>query len=199
MDFTYSINRFMVKSKNEPGTIEAAAEVSQARKELHESNLALAVLINEAILKRKSSVFDGALQYLDCRLKMAEREAEELRQIREHLRELHVKTFISVEALEEAKKQASQRTEELKNKSKEAYNPLSGVDTNSASPSLSHSSLSGGSTELERSGYLYKRSSHAFHPVWGRRYFMLRGDKLVYHSLGGKVKQQSKFSVSQFL
>ena len=197
LEFTYAINRFMVKSKTEPGITEAAAEVSQARKELHESNLALATLINETTLKRKSGVFEGALQYLDCRLSMAEREAEQLRQIREHLQELQARNFISSEAMQDAKSKALQRKEEIRSKSKEAYNPLSGVDTNSASPCLSNSVLSGPKSpiEPERCGYLYKRSSHAFHPTWGRRYFILKGDKLLYHSLGGKVRRTSNFLV----
>jgi hypothetical protein len=198
LEFTYTINRFMVKSKSEPGITEAAAEVSQARKELHESNLALAVLINEAIMKRKSGVFEGALQYLNCRLSMAEREADELRQIRQHLQELRNSTFISAPAMEELKSQAHFRKDEIKNKGKEAYNPLSGIDTNSASPCLSNSVLSGPNSpvEPERSGYLFKRSSHAFLPTWARRFFILKGDRLLYHSLGGKVREQNCISYS---
>lgn len=71
----------------------------------------------------------------------------------------------------------------------EAYNPMSGVDTSSASPHIGGSNAPSSPkspSEPQRSGYLFKRSSHAFHPVWGRRFFSLQGEKLMYFSLGGK-------------
>lgn len=189
MEFTHAINRYMLKSKTEQGLTEAATEVSLARKELHESNLASACLINEITLKRKASVYHTTLQYLDSRLAMAEREAEQLRQIRQHLEELRSKTFISPEAMETAKTEALKRKAEIQQRCTEAYNPLSGIDTNSASPCMFTCSEPKSPLEPERAGYLYKRSSHSFRPIWGRRYFILKGDKLIYHSLGGKVKQ----------
>lgn len=187
MDFTYAINRFMVKNKTEPGLSEAGTEVSQARQELHECNLSMALLINEAIMKRKSTAYQGALQYLNCRLAMAEREAEELRQIRQHLHELEAKNYIPPESMESVKSEYLNSKNDIKRRTANAYNPLSGIDTNTASPALSNSSLPKSPLDPERSGFLYKRSSHAFHPIWGRRYFTLKGDKLIYHSLGGKV------------
>lgn len=57
-----------------------------------------------------------------------------------------------------------------------AYNPLTS-DKNNLTQS-----------EPIRSGHLYKRSSHVLRPVWCRRFFCLKGDRLIYYSMEGKVK-----------
>ena len=57
-----------------------------------------------------------------------------------------------------------------------AYNPLTS-DKNNLTQS-----------EPIRSGHLYKRSSHVLRPVWSRRFFCLKGDRLIYYSMEGKVK-----------
>lgn len=60
-----------------------------------------------------------------------------------------------------------------------------GVSSVRSSPERKNSTLG---EEPFRAGYLFKRSSHSLRPVWCRRYFVLRGDKLLYYSLEGKVR-----------
>lgn len=38
----------------------------------------------------------------------------------------------------------------------------------------------------QKSGYLYKRSSHTVRPVWSRRFFSLHDNCLEYYTLEGK-------------
>lgn len=107
----------MAKRKGESGTLETAAEVNSARKELHESNLALAALTNEMILKRRSVIFQSVTALLDSRLEMAEREAEELKAIREHLLHLAESKVMTEEqflAHSESSKQQIQQLQQVK-------------------------------------------------------------------------------------
>lgn len=103
----------MAKRKGENGTLETAAEVNAARKELHESNLAIAALTNEMILKRRTVIFQSATDLLDSRLKMAEREAEELKAIREHLLHLAESKVLTEEQFQSHAEASKQQIEQL--------------------------------------------------------------------------------------
>lgn len=102
----------MAKKTRDAGTLELAQEAAILRRQLHESSLSLASLINEMIVKQKSTAFQVLLNYLNCRLDFAQREVEKLKDIRCHVKDLAAKHVLTSESLEALHNESENRKQE---------------------------------------------------------------------------------------
>lgn len=185
----------MAKRWKDLGLAESAQEVASARFELHDASLDYAVGLNDAADRRATYVYQAAgINLLTCRLEQAESEVEHLKAVKLLIEETAKQNILSAEELNAKLLGAKQEKDRILNSMKSLYNPLMNLAVPTSESEFIHALISAKSLESmtaggghlpQRSGYLYKRSSHAVRPVWSRRYFCLQGDRLVYYSMDG--------------
>lgn len=97
MEFGYAYSRYMSKRPKDIGLLESAQEVANLRRSLHETSLSLAIHLNEMFDKKSTFVYQSLSNYLNCRLEFAQKEAEKLREIKEHLDDLAGKKIVTTD------------------------------------------------------------------------------------------------------
>ena len=188
-DFLYENCKFMARKTKDTGILEGASELSTVKRLYHEASLDYASRLNELMEKEQLRIGESILTLCHCRMALYERAMTVFEDVAANLNSIEHSANLS-HALLGAKFSAEalrERKEQIVSKCLSLYNPLNsskpieiGKDDDLKNTDSPNEKLH------EKSGYLYKRSSHAMRPVWSRRFFRLYNNSLEYYTVEGK-------------
>lgn len=206
-DFLHENSKFMARKSKDPTLADGAHELAAMRKEYHETSLEYVGRLNEVLAKEHMRISEAVLALFQSRGALGTSERAVFEELEPNLRALDN----AVSAVPQAPPPAltrpknrismslwtlerSAQKETILERCAPLYNPMLPSD-DGASNSAHHLSLPASLplpdslSNILKSGYLYKRSSHAVRPVWSRRFFSLHDNVLEYYSL--EVKNNS--------
>lgn len=164
----------MSKKSKDLGLFESALEVADLRKVYHEASLDLALKLNEIVWRKDVCLTDALIGLAQIRNSLVMRQATHLSELMKTIAELDSWAARRRQDLSFTASEALEKKRRILSKSADCYNPLI-VDKSMSSKELT-----------EKSGYLYKKSSHSVRPIWARRFFRLHEETLEYFSLEDK-------------
>jgi len=147
-----------------------AVGVAAARRAYHGATLDLAGRLNESMRQKEVALMESLLGLVQIQDDLHQRQHTACLGLTDYLQRVHawsVRKRVEVEAIV---RDGGDRKKRILAKHADWYNPLTiekGLDST-------------GEPMLEKSGYLYKRSSHTVvRPVWARRFFCLRANNTL--------------------
>ena len=169
--------------KPKDGSIaEGAADLATQRRAFHEVSLEYNTRLNEILEKEQLRVAEAVATLCHSRIAFCDKERAIFEDVSQNLHFLeHLAGSSAYQLSRNSLARTEQRTEILQ-RSETFYNPVVQQSTAESSPKKKEPSTGA----IEKSGFLYKRSSHAMRPVWSRRFFHLHDNILEYYTLEGK-------------
>ncbi|PJF17794.1 hypothetical protein PSACC_02406 [Paramicrosporidium saccamoebae] len=172
-EYLHENSKFMSRKSKDAGLAEGAAEVASLRRTYHEASLEYAARMGEVLGKEQLRISEAVLGLCQSRMLLCEKEHAVLDDIAPNLRLLEQFSATFRTRVNSLHDDYDIQRQTIMQKSVNRYNPLQADTTD-------------GAGVVDKSGYLYKRSSHAMRPVWSRRFFSLHDNCLEYYTMEGK-------------
>ena len=172
----------MGKRLKDQGLFDAAQDVADLRRDYHAASMDYVTKLNELLARKDVAVLEGLVAMVHASEAYQKQQLQEYEQLEAHLHALDEQSVQRKKRLCHILGTAVEEKRRLMVRHADLYNPLCSAMEKPlpmAEP-LEKEHL----TPLSKSGYLYKRSSHAMRPFWSRRFFTLQQEDnhLCYYS-----------------
>lgn len=196
-DYLHANSRFMARKAKDAGLAEGAAEMATLRKDYHLASLEYVGKLSAVLECEQVRVSEAMLALCQGRVALCEKEHAVYEGIAENMLQLELLLEAQRSVLGPNSERRDKIIKGILNKSHDRYNPLNDSTSNLRLAPFPMEPLEASTVQpvarpavqtprIKKSGYLYKRSSHAMRPVWSRRFFLLHETSLEYYSLEGK-------------
>lgn len=165
-DFSSENSKYMAKKGKEEDLQESADSVAITRQAYHAATLNLVARLNEIMAQKDVHLVESLVGLFQVRQEMVQKQQSQSADLQAFLDKVNRWSCQKRSELEKMISETEVKKQEILQKHADFYNPTTTV-IDESSP--------------ERSGYLYKKSSHTMvRPVWCRRFFRLKEHTLEY-------------------
>lgn len=170
----------MAKKGKDEELFESAVEVAESRKAYHSATLDLVAKLNEIMGQKDISLMETLIGLVQIQDDLQQRQHENCANMSELVKQVNEWSQQKRSELDRTIRETSERKQKILSKHADWYNPL-----------IIDRTLEPGDL-MEKSGYLYKKSSHTVvRPIWARRFFCLKEHTLEYYTMDEKAGSET--------
>lgn len=174
-EFFHENSRYMAKKGKDEEVFESAVDVASARQAYHGATLDLVARLNEMLAQKDLYLMESLIGLVQIQRDLNERQHARFNELIGTVSDVHGWAQARREAYARMGQQLAVRKQRILEKHADMYNPLI-IDRTLAAAGLT-----------DKSGYLYKKSSHTMvRPIWSRRFFCLKDHTLEYYTMDEK-------------
>ncbi len=179
-EFFHENSKYMAKKGKDEELFESAVEVANSRKAYHSATLDLVAKLNEIMMRKDVHLMESLIGLIKLQDDLHQKQHRLYTDLNGFIDKVNGMASTKRCELDRMVKETAERKQKILDKHSDMYNPLI-IDK-----TLTLSDVS------EKSGYLYKKSSHTMvRPIWSRRFFCLKKHTLEYYTLDEKADSET--------